>query len=144
LQPWFPHRGLLTLKAGSQAVLLAALHTSNAMPDLKYAGQVAPFWQAAPVEEFCDRSVDLIFEKEENGAKIEARVLFLPDTVRYSKLDISLSPSGLADASISLSQQEADMYDNANDEVPSPEDSDIKASQSINNLPAHSIKRALD
>jgi hypothetical protein len=36
------------------------------------------------------------------------------------------------------------MYDNANDEVPSPEDSDINASQSINNLPTHPIRRALD
>jgi hypothetical protein len=114
------------------------------MPDLNYAGQVAPFWQAASVEEFCDRSVDLIFEKEENGAKAEARVLLLPDTVRYSKLDISLSPSGLADASASSSQQEADMYDNANAEVPSPEDSDINASQSINNFPTHPVRRALD
>jgi hypothetical protein len=34
------------------------------MPDLNYAGQVAPFWQAAPVEEFYDRSFDLIFEKK--------------------------------------------------------------------------------
>jgi hypothetical protein len=36
------------------------------------------------------------------------------------------------------------MYDNANAEVPSPEDSDINASQSINNLPTHPTRRALD
>jgi hypothetical protein len=36
------------------------------------------------------------------------------------------------------------MHDNANDEVPSPEDSDINASQSINNLTTHSIRRAMD
>jgi hypothetical protein len=145
LQLWFPHLGLLTLtlKAGSQTAFPTALHTSNAMPDLEYVGQVAPFWQAAPVGEFCHRSVDLIFEKEENGAKVEARVLSLPGTVRYSKLDIPLFPSSLADASTSSPQQEVDMYDNANDGVPSAENSDFNTSQSINNLPTQPTRRAL-
>jgi hypothetical protein len=43
--------------------------------------------QASPTEELCERSADPIFEKEENGAKIEVRFLSHLEGKRYERAE---------------------------------------------------------